>query len=121
MDNSKLYSNNNFTDFQQKKEEKCQIRVCIRCKPLSNRERNVIQIIRSANDDAGKSEPASIVIGEKHFNFDSIFDSSASQGDVYQNCVKPLVDGCFQGYNATIFACEFWNRINTFIILNIMS
>ena len=84
-----------------KREEKYQIQVCVRCKPLSNRERNAIQLTNSNG-----SFPKAVLIGEKQFLFDTVFDAMASQEHVYQSCIKPLVDGCFQGYNGTVFACK---------------
>lgn len=86
-----------------KREEKYQIQVCVRCKPLSIRERNAIQL---TNFNGSASSPKAILIGEKQFLFDTVFDSLASQEHVYTSCIKPLVDGCFQGYNGTVFACK---------------
>jgi kinesin family protein 4/21/27 len=36
---------------------------------------------------------------------------------VFKHCVKPLVDGCFQGYNATVFAYGQTGSGKTFTIL----
>ena len=84
-----------------KNEEKYQIQVCVRFKPLSARERNVIQVLYSNG-----ISPTAISICEKQFTVDSVFDANASQECIYRKCIKPLVDGCFQGYNGTIFACK---------------
>lgn len=86
-----------------KREEKYQIQVCVRCKPLSNRERNAVRIT-NYNGSSAKD----IHIGEKQFMFDNIFDALASQEYVYQSCIKPLVDGFFHGYNGTVFACKYY-------------
>ena len=83
------------------RDDKYNIQVCVRCKPLSNRERNTVKVT-NYNGSSAKD----IYIGEKQFQFDSIFNSSASQEHVYQSCIKPLVDGFFQGYNGTVFACK---------------
>lgn len=46
-----------------------------------------------------------VLVGESPpLAFDLIFDDGASQEDVYQAAARPLVDGCFMGYNATVFA-----------------
>ncbi|KAH9406104.1 Kinesin-like protein kif21b [Tyrophagus putrescentiae] len=41
---------------------------------------------------------------DKAFTFDHVFDCDAKQGEIYENCVENLVDGCFDGYNATVLA-----------------
>jgi hypothetical protein len=85
------------------REEKYHIQVCVRCKPLSNRERNAVKVT-NYNGSSAKD----IHIGEKQFMFDNIFDALASQEYVYQSCIKPLVDGFFHGYNGTVFACKYY-------------
>ncbi|KAH8118349.1 kinesin-domain-containing protein [Phellopilus nigrolimitatus] len=41
---------------------------------------------------------------DKRFMFDRVFDSDARQVDVYEATSRPLLDGLFDGFNATIFA-----------------
>ena len=38
------------------------------------------------------------------FNFDYVFADDSTQHDIYEQAVAPLVQGCFQGYNAAVFA-----------------
>ncbi|SJX61648.1 related to kinesin [Sporisorium reilianum f. sp. reilianum] len=38
------------------------------------------------------------------YAFDRVFDSTASQTDVFQETCKPLLDGILNGYNASVFA-----------------
>ena len=38
------------------------------------------------------------------FTFDQVFDPSATQAQLYEQAVAPLILKCLQGYNATIFA-----------------
>jgi len=38
------------------------------------------------------------------FTFDHVFGPTSSQDEVFDTCVPPLLDGCFAGYNATVFA-----------------
>eukprot|EP00947_MAST-08B_sp_MAST-8B-sp1_P006670 g6670.t1 len=42
--------------------------------------------------------------GNKKFTFDHALAPETAQEQVFQRCVRPLVDGCFDGYNATVFA-----------------
>jgi hypothetical protein len=53
------------------------------------------------------SNPPSIHIGSppsKSFFFDLTFPPSTSQKNLYEDAVKPLVQQCCQGYNATVLA-----------------
>lgn len=38
------------------------------------------------------------------YAFDHIFDENASQKEVYEHTSRPLLDGIFDGFNATVFA-----------------
>lgn len=38
------------------------------------------------------------------YAFDHIFDESATQREVYEHTSRPLLDGIFDGFNATVFA-----------------
>lgn len=44
-------------------------------------------------------------IGTHSFTFDHVYGSSGSpSSSMFEECVAPLVDGLFQGYNATVLA-----------------
>ncbi|XP_069797877.1 kinesin-like protein KIF21B isoform X3 [Narcine bancroftii] len=49
-------------------------------------------------------EPQVILGKDKAFTFDFMFDMDARQDEVYKSCIDKLVEGCFEGYNATVFA-----------------
>ncbi|XP_012587719.1 PREDICTED: kinesin-like protein KIF21A [Condylura cristata] len=49
-------------------------------------------------------EPQVFLGKDKAFTFDYMFDSTAQQQQVYAQCVERLVEGCFEGFNATVFA-----------------
>ncbi|XP_030645550.1 kinesin-like protein KIF21A isoform X2 [Chanos chanos] len=49
-------------------------------------------------------EPQVILGKDKAFTFDYVFDMDSQQDAVYGNCTEKLIEGCFEGYNATIFA-----------------
>ena len=40
----------------------------------------------------------------KKFCFDACFSPKASQREVFNHAVRPLVDACLDGYNATVLA-----------------
>lgn len=43
-------------------------------------------------------------VKDKRFVFDTVFDESTSQEDVFQGCAQDLVPGVLDGYNSTVFA-----------------
>ncbi|KAF3386524.1 Kinesin-like protein 6 [Penicillium rolfsii] len=43
-------------------------------------------------------------VKDQTFAFDRIFDQNASQGEVYENTTRGLLDSVLDGYNATVFA-----------------
>uniref|UniRef100_A0AAY4DYN4 Kinesin motor domain-containing protein n=1 Tax=Denticeps clupeoides TaxID=299321 RepID=A0AAY4DYN4_9TELE len=49
-------------------------------------------------------EPQVLLGKDKAFTYDCVFDLDAKQHEVYGACVQKLVEGCFEGYNATVFA-----------------
>ncbi|XP_039617035.1 kinesin-like protein KIF21A isoform X2 [Polypterus senegalus] len=49
-------------------------------------------------------EPQVILGKDKAFTFDYVFDIDTQQDVIYSNCTEKLIEGCFEGYNATIFA-----------------
>lgn len=49
-------------------------------------------------------EPQVFLGKDKAFTFDFVFDLEAPQEHIYSQCVEKLVEGCFEGYNATVFA-----------------
>uniref|UniRef100_A0A452VIF0 Kinesin family member 21A n=1 Tax=Ursus maritimus TaxID=29073 RepID=A0A452VIF0_URSMA len=38
------------------------------------------------------------------FTFDYVFDIESQQEQIYTKCIEKLIEGCFEGYNATVFA-----------------
>ncbi|XP_039605212.1 kinesin-like protein KIF21B isoform X2 [Polypterus senegalus] len=49
-------------------------------------------------------EPQVLLGKDKAFTYDFVFDMDAYQQEIYSACVHKLVEGCFEGYNATVFA-----------------
>lgn len=47
-----------------------------------------------------------VVGADKVFAFDNVFDEASSQEEVFNSTVRPLVEGCLNGYNATVLACK---------------
>ncbi|KAG7267889.1 hypothetical protein CRUP_033015 [Coryphaenoides rupestris] len=49
-------------------------------------------------------EPQVFLGKDKAFSYDHVFDMDARQGELYERCTQKLVEGCFEGYNATVLA-----------------
>ncbi|XP_063074225.1 kinesin-like protein KIF21A [Engraulis encrasicolus] len=49
-------------------------------------------------------EPQVMLGKDKAFTYDFVFDMDTTQDAIYANCTEKLIEGCFEGYNATIFA-----------------
>uniref|UniRef100_A0A3B4TA48 Kinesin family member 21A n=1 Tax=Seriola dumerili TaxID=41447 RepID=A0A3B4TA48_SERDU len=49
-------------------------------------------------------EPQVILGKDKAFTYDYMFDMDSQQDSIYATCTEKLIDGCFEGYNATVFA-----------------
>lgn len=49
-------------------------------------------------------EPQVLLGKDKAFTYDFVFDVDSEQPSIYQACVYKLIEGCFEGYNATVFA-----------------
>lgn len=49
-------------------------------------------------------EPQILLGKDKAFTYDFVFDIEAHQQQIYGSCVHKLIEGCFEGYNATVFA-----------------
>lgn len=81
--------------------EECCVKVAVHIRPLIGDEKlqgckDCVTVVR------GKPQ---VQIGTHSFTFDHVYGSSASpSSSMYEECVAPLVDGLFQGYNATVLA-----------------
>ncbi|KAM4747532.1 kinesin-like protein KIF21A isoform 3-T3 [Rhinophrynus dorsalis] len=49
-------------------------------------------------------EPQVVLGKDKAFTFDHVFDINSVQEEIYMQCTEKLIEGCFEGYNATVFA-----------------
>lgn len=53
----------------------------------------------------GAAGEGGVALGsERAFTFDYAFEPSAAQEDVYETCVRKLVEAALDGYNATVLA-----------------
>ncbi|XP_051124233.1 kinesin-like protein KIN-4A isoform X2 [Andrographis paniculata] len=81
--------------------EDCCVKVAVHVRPLIADEK-----LQGCKDCVvvvpGKPQ---VQIGSHSFTFDQVYGSTGSPSTaMYEDCVAPLVDGLFQGYNATVLA-----------------
>ena len=105
--NTSILRNDDSTNdlFEDPNTKTVKVRVALRIRPLIKREmlENTVSCVL---DDEEHNE---VIIGrepkQRRFTYDYVLGPQSSQQDVYDRChVASLVDGCFHGYNATIFA-----------------
>ncbi|XP_067137573.1 kinesin-like protein KIF21A isoform X2 [Centruroides vittatus] len=77
------------------------VKVVVRIRPQISRE--IIDMCHVCTSVTPR-EPQVWLGKDKAFTYDNVFDMPSNQEDVYDTCVKPLVEGCFDGYNATVLA-----------------
>jgi len=76
------------------------VRVAIRVRPLLDHE-----LQQGCLDNVCADEKENTIeIGPKVFTYDYVFAGSDRANELYESCVQPLLDGCFQGLNATVLA-----------------
>ncbi|XP_028854796.1 kinesin-like protein KIF21B [Denticeps clupeoides] len=79
----------------------CCVKVSLRIRPqMANEKIEGCHICTSVTP----GEPQVLLGKDKAFTYDCVFDLDAKQHEVYGACVQKLVEGCFEGYNATVFA-----------------
>ena len=49
-------------------------------------------------------EPQITLSSDRSFTYDYVFDMGSDQEEIYDTCVKKLVEGALEGYNATVLA-----------------
>ena len=88
------------------KSEEC-VKVVIRCRPMSSNEMQAgHEVVVKMNTKRGEvvvtrpdeTEPP------KMFTFDSCYDWTSKQVDIYNNCAANIIENVLEGYNGTIFA-----------------
>ncbi|CAG2102543.1 unnamed protein product [Medioppia subpectinata] len=77
------------------------VRVAIRIRPQLPKE--VIDMCKTCTR-VTPTEPQVWLGADKAFTYDHVFDYNSKQEFIYEDCVKKLINGCFEGYNATVLA-----------------
>ncbi|XP_064333378.1 kinesin-like protein KIF21B isoform X3 [Camelus dromedarius] len=79
----------------------CCVKVAIRIRPQLSKEKiEGCHICTSVTP----GEPQVLLGKDKAFTYDFVFDLDTWQEQIYSTCVSKLVEGCFEGYNATVLA-----------------
>nr|XP_055039667.1 kinesin-like protein KIF21B isoform X2 [Misgurnus anguillicaudatus] len=79
----------------------CCVKVSLRIRPQMAKEKiEGCHICTSVTP----GEPQLLLGKDKAFTYDFVFDLDSHQHEIYRACVHKLIEGCFEGYNATVFA-----------------
>ncbi|KAM9107527.1 kinesin-like protein KIF21B isoform 4-T5 [Megaptera novaeangliae] len=79
----------------------CCVKVAVRIRPQLSKEKiEGCHICTSVTP----GEPQVLLGKDKAFTYDFVFDLDTFQEQIYSTCVSKLVEGCFEGYNATVLA-----------------
>ncbi|KAJ8378217.1 hypothetical protein AAFF_G00245050 [Aldrovandia affinis] len=82
-------------------QNECSVKVSLRIRPQMAKEKiegcHVCTMVTPG-------EPQVLLGKDKAFTYDFVFDTDAQQCQIYPACVHRLIEGCFEGYNATVFA-----------------
>uniref|UniRef100_A0A673LNA4 Kinesin-like protein kif7 n=1 Tax=Sinocyclocheilus rhinocerous TaxID=307959 RepID=A0A673LNA4_9TELE len=77
------------------------VQVAVRVRPLLPKE------ILHNHESCITADPEEkrVTLGnDRQFHCDFVFEENSTQEDVYTECVQPLIDAFFHGFNATVFA-----------------
>jgi hypothetical protein len=80
----------------------CSVKVAVKIRPLVS-----IEIEQGCRTSLSVPSPGvpQVHTGSHGFTYDHVYGGGGSpDSHLYQNCVSPLIDGLFRGYNATVFA-----------------
>ncbi|XP_062990202.1 kinesin-like protein KIF21A isoform X6 [Elgaria multicarinata webbii] len=82
-------------------QDESSVRVAVRIRPQLAKEKiEGCHICTSVTP----GEPQVFLGKDKAFTFDYVFDIESQQEEIYGQCIEKLIEGCFEGYNATVFA-----------------
>ncbi|XP_028603537.2 kinesin-like protein KIF21A isoform X4 [Podarcis muralis] len=82
-------------------QDESSVRVAVRIRPQLAKEKiEGCHICTSVTP----GEPQVFLGKDKAFTFDYVFDIESQQEEIYIQCIEKLIEGCFEGYNATVFA-----------------
>ncbi|XP_069705904.1 kinesin-like protein KIF21A isoform X6 [Phaenicophaeus curvirostris] len=82
-------------------QDESSVRVAVRIRPQLAKEKiEGCHICTSVTP----GEPQVFLGKDKAFTFDYVFNIDSQQEEIYRQCIEKLIEGCFEGYNATVFA-----------------
>ena len=98
-------------------DNKDNVRVAIRIRPLNDKERQDSGKTSIFIQDPGKTLAIDVRSEKKNFTFDYIASEDITQEEVFEKIGKPIAASCLSGYNGTIFTYGQTGAGKTFTIL----
>ena len=102
-------------------DQKDNVKVAIRVRPLNDREIQECAKISVSIPDPYKSVSIDIKSEQKCFTYDYVASEDVSQEEIFEAIGKPIALSCLAGYNGTIFAYGQTGAGKTFTILGASS
>ena len=97
---TKFIDNGFFNDKQHTIASSCCVKVALRIRPQLPMEKN-----NDCKDCVVQTSTTELSIGnDRLFTFDRTFGQNSNQHDIFDICIKNLILGCFDGFNATVLA-----------------
>ena len=80
------------------------VKVCVRCRPLNEKEKNeknekVVSVDRGNGNISVRNPHAPAGEPPKLFGFDFVFGDDSKQLDIYNLIARPICDAAIEGYN----------------------
>ena len=98
-------------------DQKDNVRVAIRVRPLNDRERSEAAKTSISISEGQNTLSLEVKSEFKSFTFDYVATDTISQSEIFEAIGKPIADSCLSGYNSTIFAYGQTGAGKTFTIL----
>jgi hypothetical protein len=86
------------------------VQVGIRIRPLTAKE------INQGGKNSLVVTPPSIKIAQRPFTYDTVFDTTVGQAELYDSVATPLLQGFADGYNATVRKVNFFDLVSSISI-----
>ncbi|TNJ29181.1 Kinesin-2 [Giardia muris] len=87
------------------------VRVLVRMRPFNEREktegaREIVEMDKTRCTVTLHKPPGltSEGVSKRSFTFDAVYPPTSTQTEVFDESVREMIDGCLEGYNATVFA-----------------
>ena len=82
------------------------IQVAVRLRPMNEDESKTLPVVHASSMDNSVTTLKGFGKAQQRttFNFDTVFSASATQEEVFDSTLKPIIRDVLYGYESTVFA-----------------